>query len=230
MMLCAWEELPDNMKNKEVKHYYDWLAKHKTQLIIKRMFDVFVSVILIAILSPLFVVLAVAIKLDSCGPIFFRQVRVGQYGKPFRIFKFRSMIDGADRKGGLVTVQGDSRVTNIGKIIRKYRLDEMGQLIDVLRGTMTFVGARPEVEKYVSVYNDKMMATLLLPPGITSLASLKFCDEDVMISHSDPDGDYVNKILPLKMAFNIDEIEKINIFHDLNIILKTITHVLLRLK
>ena len=142
-----WDDLPPEMKTDAVKPYYDALCKKKASLVLKRMFDIIVSLILLVVLSPVFAALAAAIKLDSKGPVFYRQVRVTTYGRKFRIFKFRSMVVDAD-KGSQVTAQEDRRVTRVGRWIRRYRLDEICQLIDVLRGTMTFVGTRPEVPKY----------------------------------------------------------------------------------
>ena len=176
MILRKWEELPSEMQTPEVRKYYDILKKKKFSLFLKRLFDVTVSFILLVLFSPVFLILAIAIKLDSKGPVFYRQTRVTQYGKEFRIFKFRSMVTDAD-KGSLLTVGGDSRVTKTGRFIRKYKLDELSQLIDVFRGTMTFVGTRPEVPKYVEKYTPEMMATLLLPAGITSEASIYYKDE-----------------------------------------------------
>ena len=161
----------------------------------KRVFDIVVSMILLIILSPIFLVLAIAIKLDSKGPVFYRQVRVTQYGKRFRIFKFRTMVQNADKQGSQVTVSNDSRITRIGKLIRKSRLDELCQLIDVFRGTMTFVGTRPEVPKYVQAYTNEMLATLLLPAGVTSKASIFYKDESELLDKAeDVDSVYINCI------------------------------------
>ncbi|MBO5782566.1 MAG: sugar transferase, partial [Clostridia bacterium] len=161
-MLKKWEQLPIEMQTEEVKKYYDILAKRKVSLFFKRVFDIFVSLILLILFSPVFLILAIAIKLDSKGPVFYRQVRITRYGKEFKIFKFRTMVQDAD-KGSQVTVNNDDRITKVGKFIRKYRLDEISQLIDVLRGTMTFVGVRPESPNYVAQYTPEMLATLLLP-------------------------------------------------------------------
>ena len=145
MMLKKWEKLPVEMQTPEVRKYYDILKKKKVSLFFKRAFDIVVSFIMLVVLFPLFLILSIAIKIDSKGPVFYRQERVTQYGKRFRIFKFRSMVQGAD-KGSQVTVSGDARVTRMGKLIRKCRLDEISQLIDVFRGTMTFVGERGIIE------------------------------------------------------------------------------------
>ena len=149
MMLKKWEDLPEQLRTEEVRPYYDILRRKQGSLLVKRIFDVVVSAVMLLILSPVFLILAIAIKLDSPGPVFYRQVRVTQYGKQFRIFKFRSMVNNADKIGTQVTVGNDSRITRMGKLIRKCRLDELCQLIDIFRGTMTFVGTRPEVPKYV---------------------------------------------------------------------------------
>ena len=161
MLLKKWEELPIEMRTDEVRKYYDILRKKRIGLFFKRMFDIFVSLVMLIVLFPMFIVLAIAIKIDSKGPVFYRQLRVTQYGKTFRIFKFRTMVQNADKIGAHVTVGADNRITRVGRFIRKTRLDEICQLIDVLRGKMTFVGTRPEAVKYVGTYSGEMMATLL---------------------------------------------------------------------
>lgn len=181
------------------------------------------SLILLVVLSPVFVVLAVAIKLDSKGPVFYRQVRITTYGKPFRIFKFRTMVQNADKIGTQVTGGNDSRVTKVGKAIRKYRLDEISQLIDVLRGKMTFVGVRPEVPKYVKTYTPEMMATLLLPAGITSKASIFYKDEGKLLdSAEDIDKTYIETILPDKMYYNLKSLEEFSFFEDIKVMFMTL--------
>lgn len=226
MMLCKWDKLPAELQTDVVRPYYDCLRKKQASLIIKRIFDVIVSGVLLLVLLPVFLVLAIAIKLDSPGPVFYRQVRVTQYGKRYRIFKFRSMVQNAD-KGSLVTVGGDSRITRVGKVVRKCRLDELCQLIDVLRGTMTFVGTRPEVPKYVEQYTPKMMATLLLPAGVTSLASIFYKDEDKLLEGAqDVDDVYINEVLPGKMHYNLKAIEKFSFWGDIKIMLMTVLAVL----
>ena len=226
MMLCKWEQLPAQLQTEEVKPYYESLRKKQGSLFLKRAFDIIVSAVMLLILSPVFLILAIAIKLDSPGPVFYRQVRVTQYGKEFRIFKFRSMVQNAD-KGSLVTVGNDSRITRVGKLIRKCRVDEICQLIDVLRGTMTFVGTRPEVPKYVNGYTPKMMATLLLPAGVTSLASIYYKDEDALLEGvEDVDKVYIEKVLPDKMHFNLKAIEKFSFFGDIKVMFMTVFAVL----
>lgn len=222
MRLCKWEKLPENMQNEEVRKYYDVLKKKRCSLFFKRIFDIFVSLILLIIFSPVFLILAIAIKIDSKGPVFYRQVRVTQYGKQFKIHKFRSMVQDAD-KGSLVTVNNDARVTKVGKFIRKCRLDEFSQLIDVLQGNMTFVGTRPEVPKYVSAYTSEMLATLLLPAGITSEASIYFKDEaEILNSAEDSDKIYIEEILPQKMKYNLQSLQKYGFWRDIKIMLMTV--------
>ena len=226
MRLVKWDKLPADMQTEEVREYYDVLRKKRFSLFWKRIFDIFVSAIMLIILSPLFLILAIAIKTDSKGPVFYRQERVTQYGKPFRIFKFRSMVQNAD-KGSQVTVDHDSRVTKVGKFIRKFRLDEICQLIDIFRGTMTFVGTRPEVPKYVNEYTPEMKATLLLPAGVTSLASIYYKDEAELLSGAeDTDKTYVEKILPAKMYYNLKEIENYGFWRDIKTMFMTVFAVL----
>ena len=226
MMLCKWEQLPPQLQTDAVRPYYDSLRKKQASLLLKRTFDVAVSAILLLILLPVFLVLAVAIKLDSPGPVFYRQVRVTQYGKKFRIFKFRSMVQNAD-KGSLVTVGADSRITRVGKLIRKCRLDEICQLIDVLRGAMTFVGTRPEVPKYVESYTPEMLATLLLPAGVTSLASILYKDEDRLLQDAENvDCTYTEQVLPGKMHYNLQEIKNFSFFGDIKVMFMTVLAVL----
>ena len=217
MRLVKWEALPAAMQTPQVREYYDILDKKRGSLLCKRLFDIGVSAVMLVLLSPVFLVLAVVIKLDSPGPVFYRQVRLTQYGKPFRIFKFRTMVQGAD-KGSQVTVGGDSRITRVGKVIRKCRLDEIGQLLDVFRGTMTFVGTRPEVPKYAASYTPEMMATFLLPAGVTSLTSIYYKDEERLLSGAeDSDRVYVEKILPGKMRYNLEGIRSFGFFKDIKI-------------
>ncbi len=222
MILRKWEDLPSDMQIPEVKEYYDLLQKKKAQLVLKRVFDVVVSFLLLALLLPVFIILAIAIKLDSKGPVFYRQTRVTQYGEEFRIFKFRSMVTDAD-KGSLLTVGGDSRITRVGKIIRKFKLDELSQLIDVFRGTMTFVGTRPEVPKYVAKYTPEMMATLLLPAGITSEASVYYKDENELLDAAeDVEKTYLEDVLPDKMKYNLAAIRSFSFIDDIKVMILTV--------
>ena len=217
MRLVKWEALPETMQTPQVREYYDILSKKRGSLLCKRLFDIGVSAVMLVLLSPVFLVLAVVIKLDSPGPVFYRQVRLTQYGKPFRIFKFRTMVQGAD-KGSQGAVGGDSRITRVGKVIRKCRLDEIGQLLDVFRGTMTFVGTRPEVPKYAASYTPEMMATFLLPAGVTSLTSIYYKDEERLLNGAeDSDRVYVEKILPGKMRYNLEGIRSFGFIKDIKI-------------
>ncbi len=222
MILKKWEKLPAELQTEEVRKYYDILAKKKGSLFFKRLFDIVVSFLLLLILSPFFLILAIAIKIDSKGPVFYRQVRVTRYGKKYRIFKFRTMTQGAD-KGSQVTVKNDARITRVGKLIRKCRLDEVSQLLDVLRGTMTFVGTRPEVPKYVDKYSAEMMATLLLPAGVTSETSILYKDEDALLDGTeDTDKTYIERVLPAKMYYNLKSIEKFGFWRDIGVMFKTV--------
>lgn len=203
-MLCQWDELPMEMQNPEVKIYYDILVKKRNQLLLKAVFDKITALCLLIFLSPVFLLLALLIKADSKGPVFFRQERVTQYGRPFRIYKFRTMVDHAEKLGTQVTTQSDSRITNIGNKLRGCRLDELPQLINILKGEMSFVGTRPEVMKYVKAYTPEMMATLLLPAGVTSDASIAYKDEEKLLADTDnADETYIQVVLPQKMKFNL---------------------------
>ena len=227
MMLKKWDKLPEEFKNDDVKKYYDLLSKKRGSLLFKRIFDIVVSALMLIVLSPFFLILAVIIKIDSEGPVFYRQVRVTQYGKEFRIFKFRTMVQNADKLGTEVTVNNDSRVTRVGGFLRKFRIDELSQLIDVLRGTMTFVGVRPEVPKYVAHYTDEMMATLLLPAGITSKTSIYYKDESVLLdSAEDADKTYIETVLPQKMKYNLKGIEEFGFFSDIKVMFMTVAAML----
>lgn len=227
MYLKKWEDIPDFMKNDEVRKYYDILRKKRFSLMLKRLFDITMSLLLIIILSPVLVILSIWIKIDSKGPVFYRQERITQYGKVFRIFKFRTMVVNADQIGSLVTTQNDSRITKVGEKIRKCRLDEIPQLFNIFIGDMSFVGTRPEVKKYVDAYSDEMKATLLLPAGVTSLASINYRDEDEIISkYTDSkhtiDEVYIEKVLPEKMKFNLDYLGRFQIGKDLILCVKTV--------
>lgn len=227
MILKKWENLPGELQTDAIRPYYDALKRKQGSLLLKRAFDVVASALMLLVASPVFLVLAVAIKLDSPGPVFYRQVRVTQYGKNFRIFKFRTMVTNADKIGTQVTVGNDSRITRVGKVIRKCRLDEVSQLIDVFRGTMTFVGTRPEVPKYVAAYTPEMMATLLLPAGVTSLASIAYKDEDTLLEGAqDVDRTYVEEVLPEKMKYNLKALEQFSFWGDLKTMGKTVAAVL----
>lgn len=227
MLLKKWEDIPVFMRNEEVKKYYDRLNKKKFSLISKRLFDIVMSFLLCVLLSPIFLIIAIWIKLDSDGPIFYRQERVTQYGRIFKIFKFRTMIVNADKIGALVTTHNDSRITKVGEKIRKCRLDEIPQLFNILLGDMSFVGTRPEVKKYVDQYTNEMKATLLLPAGVTSLASINYKNEDEIISKyinelSSIDEIYIKKILPEKMKYNLEYLKEFQVMKDVKLCVKTI--------
>lgn len=221
-----WNKLPKSMQNAEVKKYYNILQRKKLSLFIKRLFDILFSIIGLALLSPLFLLLSIAIKIDSKGPVFYRQERITTYGRTFRIFKFRTMVYNADKIGALVTTKGDNRITRMGALIRKCRLDEIPQLINILVGDMSFVGTRPEVKKYVNRYTDEMKATLLMRAGVTSYASIYYKDEDEILTkyaktNTDIDEVYVSKILPQKMKHNLGYIKSFSPIEDIKIIFKT---------
>ena len=227
MILKDWEQLPEELQLDEVKPYYKILKKKKMSLILKRIFDIVVSLIMLIILLPVFIFLGVAIKIDSKGPIFFRQERITQYGKTFKIFKFRTMVNNAEKLGTQVTVGNDARITKVGKFIRDCRLDEIAQLLNILTGDMTFVGTRPEVRKYVNHYTKEMMATLLLPAGVTSLASIYYKDEAKLLDKSNnPDKTYVEEVLPGKMKYNLQSIKEFNFFEDIKTMIKTVVAVI----
>lgn len=230
MILKEFKELPKEMQNDSVLKYYNILKQKKIMLLLKRFLDFIGSLILLILLSPILIILAILIKIDSKGPVFYRQERVTTNGKTFKIFKFRTMIQDADKRGTLITGKQDSRITRIGNKIRKSRLDELPQLINILKGEMSFVGTRPEVKKYVDMYTDEMKATLLMPAGVTSMASIKFKDEDEIISKQTKSGKtvdeaYVNDILPEKMKWNLEYIKKFSIFEDLKICIETVIKV-----
>lgn len=231
MILKKYEDLPENMQNEYVKKYYDILQKKKISLILKKLFDLVFALVLLIILSPIFLVLAIWIKLDSKGTVFYRQERITTNGKIFKIFKFRTMVQDADKKGSLVTQKSDSRITKVGKMIRKFRLDELPQLLNIVTGDMSFVGTRPEVKKYVDKYTDEMLATLLMPAGVTSMASINYKDEDDILQKKtevgkEIDKAYIEDVLPGKMKYNLEYIEKFSVIEDFMICIKTVIGVI----
>lgn len=227
MIWKAWHDLPNDMRCESVRPYYEILASKRSDLLIKSIFDRLMAIILLFALSPIFLVLAVWIKVDSEGPVFFRQERVTQYGKTFRIYKFRTMVQNAEQIGAQVTSKGDMRVTTVGKALRKCRLDELPQLINILEGTMSFVGTRPEVPKYVASYTDEMKATLLLPAGVTSIASIQYKDEDTLLDAADDvDECYVQNVLPAKMEWNLRSIVEFSFFRELKVMVETVLAVI----
>lgn len=227
MLVKKWEKLPKELQIEEVRPYYEILRKKNFSLFWKRVFDIVVSSLMLLILLPFFLILSLAIVIDSRGGVFYRQERVTQYGKHFRIFKFRTMVKDADKKGTLVTVGNDARVTKVGKFIRKFKIDEISQLIDIFRGTMTFIGTRPEVPKYVEQYKTEYLATLLLPAGVSSTASIMFKDENDMLNGADNvDETYIQKILPIKMKWNLSDIKHFGFWRDIKLCFMTFLAVL----
>lgn len=226
MVLKEWEELPAFLRVEEVRPYYEVLKKKKTGLFIKRAFDAAASAVLCAALLPVFALLAVMVAADSRGGVFYRQERVTQYGRRFRILKFRTMKAGSDKAGPQVTVGEDKRITRSGRFLRKYRLDELPQLLNILKGDMTFVGTRPEVPRYVKEYTPEMRATLLLPAGVTSRASVYYKDEaELLAGSADPDRAYVEKILPGKMKHNLESVKKFGVWEEVKVMALTVREV-----
>lgn len=227
MMLKRWEDLPDYMQVPEVRPYWEILYKKRFSLILKRYFDLVVAVILLIILAIPMVIIAVGIKMDSEGPIFYRQERVTTYGKRFYIHKFRTMVTNADKIGSAVTVSNDSRVTKFGRKLRSLRLDELPQVLDVITGDMSFVGTRPEVTKYVEQYQPEFYATLLMPAGITSEASIRYKDEYRLLSAADDvDRVYVEEVLPAKMVWNLESVRRFRFLREILTMFRTVFAVL----
>ncbi|MGN0339481.1 MAG: sugar transferase [Lachnospira sp.] len=227
MKLRKWEELPEKMRTREVRRYYNIIVRHSGWFKVKRVMDICVSLVLLAILLMPMGIIALMIKTDSQGPVFFRQERVTQYGKIFKIYKFRTMVDNASQLGSQVTVNNDSRITRVGKLLRKYRLDEFPQLFNILAGDMTLVGTRPEVVKYVKEYSGEMYATLLLPAGLTSRTSIAYKDEDKLLKDAkDADKVYVNEILPVKMKYNLESLRRFGVREDMTVMWNTFVSVL----
>ena len=214
------------MKNEFTEKCMALLSRKRASLAVKRAFDIIVSLIILIVLSPLLLLIALAVKLDSKGPVFYRQVRVGRYGKDFRIYKFRTMVQDADKVGPPLTMGRDPRITRVGGLIRKCRLDEFSQLFNVLGGSMSLVGPRPEVRRYVEKYKPEYMQTLLIRPGVTAPSSIAFKDEDkILNAESDPEKVYVEKILPPKMELNLEYMKDMSFLNDVKIIFKTLSAV-----
>lgn len=227
-MIPNWEKIPSDMKNDYVRKYYDIIMKKKKSLIFKRMFDIVASLIFLVILSPIMLIVAVLIKMSSKGKIIYKQKRITQYKKEFYIYKFRTMTDN-DKMKSSITCYNDPRITRIGKLLRKFRIDEFPQLFSVLKGDMSFVGTRPEVIDYINCYSDEMLATLILPAGVTSMCSIKFREEEKYLKDSDDIfKTYVDCILPKKMVYNIEYLESFNFFYDIKIMFMTFFKVFLR--
>ena len=227
MKVRKWEELPEKMRTREVRRYYNIIVRHSGWFKVKRVMDICVSLVLLAILLIPMGIIALMIKTDSQGPVFFRQERVTQYGKIFKIYKFRTMVDNASQLGSQVTVNNDARITRVGKLLRKYRLDEFPQLFNILAGDMTLVGTRPEVIKYVKEYSGEMYATLLLPAGLTSRTSIAYKDEDKLLKDAkDADKVYVEEILPVKMKYNLESLRRFGVREDMTVMWNTFVSVL----
>ncbi|NLL92325.1 MAG: sugar transferase [Ruminococcaceae bacterium] len=223
-MLFDYDKAPSPMKNESVKVYYEMLREKRDALRVKRGIDILVSLLMIVMLMPLLILIAITVKLDSKGPVLFKQERITRGMKKFRILKFRTMVDGAAMLGPAVTLKDDKRITKVGSFLRKTRIDELPQLFNVLIGDMSFVGTRPEVEKYVNHYSEDMMATLLLPAGITSMASIEFRNEAERLKNAEnSDRVYIEEILPAKMVLNLEYLRDFSLKLDFRILFKTIT-------
>ena len=221
-MLKNWNELPEYMRTDDVRPYYDLLQKKRLSLFFKRVFDIVVSLIMIILCSPILLIISILIVKDSEGGVFYRQERVTQYGRVFR-----TMVQNADQIGTQVTVSNDSRITKIGSKLRNCRLDELPQLFNIFLGDMTFVGTRPESVHYVKSYTNEMYATLLLPAGVTSEASIEYKDEaDLLDQADDVDSVYINEVLPEKMKYNLNSIKEFSFFKEIATMFKTVFAVL----
>ena len=226
-MLKRWEDLPDYMRVPEVRPYWEALNKKRIQLVLKRIFDIVVALVLLVILAIPMLIIAVMVRLDSPGTIFYRQERVTTYGKHFKIHKFRTMVSNADKIGTAVTVSGDSRITKVGSKLRHLRLDELPQVLDILEGTMSFVGTRPESVKYVEQYRPEYYATLLMPAGVTSEASIRYKDEDKLLDAADDvDRVYIEQVLPDKMKWNLVSILQFSFLREILTMFRTVAAVL----
>ncbi len=226
-MLRKWEDLPDFMRIPEIRPYWEVLNRKKGQLLLKRVFDLTAGLLLSVILAVPMAVISVLIKRDSDGPVFYRQERVTTYGRHFRIHKFRTMVSNADEIGTAVTVGNDSRITKVGARLRGYRLDELPQVFDVISGDMSFVGTRPEAVKYVEEYKPEYLATLLMPAGITSEASIRYKDEDKLLNAADDvDSVYVNQVLPAKMKWNLESLRSFSFPKEVATMFRTVAAVL----
>ena len=223
MPVRRWETLPEYMRNEKVRPYYELLSKKWFALAMKRCFDFVAALVLLLLLWPVLLAIAVWIKVDSQGPVLFKQTRVTRGGRRFLIWKFRTMVEDAEQRGSAVTTLGDARITRAGRKLRGCRLDELPQLFNILFGDMSFVGTRPEAVKYVEQYSDEMFATLLLPAGVTCEASIRFKDEDRLLADvQDVDAAYVNEILPKKMAYNLDYLKHYSFFGDIRLMFATV--------
>lgn len=220
----AWTDLPESFQTEALRPYYESLSKKKGYMAFRRLFDVTASGLMMVLLSPVMAGLALWIKSDSKGPVIFRQTRITQYGRSFQICKFRTMS--SSQSGASVTAKGDARITKAGRFLRKYRLDELPQLVNVFKGEMAFVGTRPEVPEYVDAYNEEMKATLLVPAGITSKASVAFKDEESILENAkDVSQAYIQDVLPQKMAINLEQLKNFGLKDDLKTLYDTVAGV-----
>lgn len=227
MMLKEWDELPDYMRVPEVRPYYDTLKRHQLSLVLKRGFDFIVALLMLLVLWPFMIMIVIGIKLDSPGPALFLQERVTTYGKHFRIWKFRTMVNNAEKIGTQVTISNDRRVTKFGRFLRNTRLDEVPQLVNILTGDMSFVGTRPEVVKYVDKYRPEFYATLLVPAGVTSEASIRYKNEYKMLAEADDvDKVYIDEVLPGKMVWNLESIRRFSFLREMLTMIRTVLAVL----
>ena len=226
-MLKNWDDLPEFLRTNAVRPYYDILKSKEISLVLKRVLDFIVAVLLTVVLMPMMIIIAFSIAVDSKGGVLFLQERVTQYGRKFRILKFRTMVANAENLGSQVTADSDTRVTKAGKILRKYRLDELPQLINIILGDMSFCGTRPEVPFFVKAYTEEMMATLLLPAGVTSEASIQYKDEDTLLRKANNVDDvYIKEILPQKMEYNLKSVREFSLLQDFKTVMKTVRAVM----
>lgn len=223
MFVSDFEDLPEPMRVPAVREYWELLQKKRGSLFWKRLLEWLLCGIVFLIALPFFLVFALLVKVTSPGPVFFRQERIGRDMKPFAILKFRTMAADADRRGVQLTTGNDSRITRFGRFLRAINMDEMPQLLNVLKGDMSLIGTRPEVRRYVDVYTDEMLATLLLRPGMLSNASVKYKNEnDLLTGASDPVRVYIDTILPDKMRYNLEYLRELSVGEDLRIIGRSI--------
>ncbi len=224
MYVKQFEKLPKDFQNEAVRPYFDYLRTRRGSLFAKRAMDLVVSFILLILMSPFMLAAAVAVKVSSKGPVFYLQKRVGIYGKPFSIYKFRTMVQNADKMGAHVTVgERDPRITKVGHFLRVTRIDEFPQMLNVLKGDMTIIGTRPEVPRYVEKYTDEMKATLLMQPGASGAASIEYSKENEMLKdQADPEQYYIDVILPDKMAINLKYLRSFSVWKDFVLIFRTV--------
>lgn len=226
-MLRKWDKLPQFMQIPQVRPYWEILYAKRGQLLLKRLFDLVFALVLLVILAIPMLLIAILIKLDSKGPVFYRQERVTTYGKHFRIHKFRTMFADAGKLGTEVTVGNDSRITRVGRKLRHLRLDEIPQVFDVISGNMSLVGTRPEVVKYVEQYRPEYYATLLMPAGITSEASIRYKDEEKLLDAAEGvDKAYIEQVLPAKMVWNLESVRRFRFLREILTMFRTVLAVL----